>query len=243
MEALPPLARVARYGDVRQTRADRVLPVIDGLFERVLAGLPGACASLDDDAANAMVDGLANVQECIGLLDRANQRQEWQALLHALIDREAVHGLVRGWSCRLLLEARILDEDALQRLARLALSPVTPPAQASAWVEGVLRGSALLLLHQDGLWAALDRWLTDLDPDTFIATLPLLRRAFSSFQPPERRNMADKAKRLSRAGSESSRPGGPATAPATLNRERADAVLPVLARILGVPPESIGEHP
>src|SRR5258707_14041373 len=51
MDALPPLARVARYGDVRQTKAERVLPVIDALFERAVVGLPGACASLDADPA------------------------------------------------------------------------------------------------------------------------------------------------------------------------------------------------
>src|SRR5436305_12139790 len=38
MDALPPLARVARYSDVRQTSAEQVLPVIDGLFERILIG-------------------------------------------------------------------------------------------------------------------------------------------------------------------------------------------------------------
>src|SRR5581483_7298582 len=31
MAAMPPLARVARYGDVRQTKAERILPVLDGL--------------------------------------------------------------------------------------------------------------------------------------------------------------------------------------------------------------------
>ena len=35
MDALPPLARVARYGNVRQTRAEQILPVINGLFERI----------------------------------------------------------------------------------------------------------------------------------------------------------------------------------------------------------------
>jgi hypothetical protein len=51
MDALPPLARVARYGDVRKSRAEQILPVFNGLLERVLVGLAGACASLDDDAA------------------------------------------------------------------------------------------------------------------------------------------------------------------------------------------------
>ena len=53
MDALPPLARVARYGDVRGTKAERrAAGRMTALFERVVVGLPGACASLDDDAAN-----------------------------------------------------------------------------------------------------------------------------------------------------------------------------------------------
>jgi hypothetical protein len=232
MDALPPLARVARYGDVRQTRADQVLPVVDGLFERVVAGLPTACAALDDDAAAAMVASIGNVQESVGLLNRAEQRSEWHQALSFLLDRRGVHGLLRGWACRLLLEAHILDEPELKRLARLALSPVTPAAEAGAWVEGVLRGSGLLLLHQDGLWTALDQWLRELDADTFTAVLPLLRRAFSGFQAPERAKMGEKVKHLDRTGAAhtAATPGaGP-----DLDPDRAAQVLPVLAQILGL---------
>src|SRR5262249_49241059 len=61
MDALPPLARVARYGDVRGTRGEQVTPIIDGLFERIVIGLPGACASLNDEAAAQMADSIAHV--------------------------------------------------------------------------------------------------------------------------------------------------------------------------------------
>lgn len=241
MDALPPLARVARYGDVRGTKAERVLPVIEALFERVLVGLPIACASLDDDAAAKMVESVDNVQESIGLLNRDDQREAWQHVLRGLVERDGVHGLVRGRGCRLLLEQHAMDEAELRRLAGLALSPVTLAPQAAAWVEGVLRGSGLLLLHQDGLWLALDAWLADLAPDVFVALLPLLRRAFSGFQAPERRAMGEKVKRLraSDAAGVGSPHGGQRRTGVTrdLDVERASAVLPVLAQILGVPYE------
>ena len=140
MDALPELAEVARYGDVRGTRAERILPVIETLFARILIGLPGACASLDDEAAAAMVDSIENVQGTIKTLDRGDMRAEWLTVLRQRADTDSVHGLVRGRCCRLLLEQRALDEAELQRLARLALSPVVPADQATAWVEGVLRG-------------------------------------------------------------------------------------------------------
>ena len=233
MDALPPLARVARYSDVRRTSAERVLPVLDTLFERAALGLPGACSSLDDDAAAGMVESIEHAHESVGLLDRADQRTAWQQTLHLLVERDAIHGLVRGRCCRLLLEQHALSGDDLRRLAGLALSPVNPPAQAAAWVEGVLRGSGLLLLHQDDLWLALDAWLCELSPEIFVAQLPLIRRAFTDFQPAERRAMGEKVKHLR------SPDGAAAKAELdgdglNLDEARAQVVLPVLAHILGV---------
>lgn len=232
MDALPPLARVARYGDVRQTKADQVLPVIDGLFERVLIGLPGACASLDDDAAQQMISSIDKVQESVNLLDREEQRTGWHTTLRRLIERESIHGLVRGRCCRLLLEQNVLDEEALQRLTRLALSPAVPALQAAAWIEGVLRGSGLLMLHQDDLWRVLDLWLSDLSSETFVLLLPILRRAFANFQAPERQKMGEKVKRLRTTPASTS--VAMHTASPMLQQERADHVLPILAQLLGV---------
>lgn len=234
MAALLPLARIARYGDVRETPREAVLPVIDGLFARVLIGLPNACATLDDDAATAMVEHFGFVEESLSLLDNVGQRAAWQEVLRGLTARQGVHGFVRGRACRLLLDAGVLDAAALHRLARLALSPVTPAAEAAAWIAGVVRGSAVLLLHQDGLWHALDAWLRDLRPDTFVELLPLLRRAFADFQPPERRAMGEKVRDLRTTAIQTYMAAGDDQF--DLDRDRADRVLPVLAHILGVAP-------
>ncbi|HYI15777.1 MAG TPA: DUF5682 family protein, partial [Thermomicrobiales bacterium] len=229
LDALPPLAQVARYGDVRETDREQVLPVIDAIFERAVVGLPVACASLDDAAALTMADSIGRGHESVILLDRAEQRAEWQTALGVLSAREGVHGLVRGWCCRLLLEEGVLDNAGLERLARLSLSPVTPTSEAAAWVEGVTRGSGLALLHQDGLWLALDGWLRELDDEVFTTTLPLLRRAFSGFAAPERRAMGEKTRHI---GSPSRSFGEERDE--QLDIERANLVLPVLAAILGV---------
>jgi hypothetical protein len=232
MEALPPLGHVARYGDVRGTEATSVLPVVDALFERALVALPGACAALDDDAAREMAGSIGSVDECVNLLDRPGMAGRWRAVLRPLVENEGVHALVRGWCCRLLLDAGDLDEDGLHRLAGLALSPAVPAPEAAAWVEGVLRGSGLVLLQRTGLWLALDGWLTGLAPDTFINLLPLVRRAFSDFEPAERRAMGEKVRKLGsgREAHTEHAMGGTGD----LNHRRASRTLPVLARILGV---------
>jgi hypothetical protein len=231
MDALPPLARVARYGDVRGTRAERVLPVIDNLYARIVVGLPAACSSLDDDAANEMVASIEHAQQAMDMLQRDDLRLAWQGALRAVMERDGVHGLARGRCCRLLLEQRVLDEEELRRLAGLTLSPATPAPEAAAWVAGVLRGGAQMMMVQDGLWQALDGWLAALDGELFVALLPLLRRAFTDFEAPARRAMGEKVKHLHQSAAT---PAESAGASGAVDDERARRVLPVLARILGV---------
>ena len=232
MDALLPLARVARYGDIRETRADQVHPVIDALFERAVVGLPAACSALDDDAAFEMAASIGRAQESVDLLGEPGRKAEWQAVLRVVVDGEAIHGLVRGSCCRLLLEHEAINGSELQRIARLALSPVTPRPQAAAWIEGLLRGSTFGLLQHDGLWVALDTWLAELDSEAFTAMLPLLRRAFSGFEAPERRAMGEKVKHLHTDGE--SRAGSGGDGLPSLDHERAAVVLPVLSQIIGV---------
>jgi hypothetical protein len=63
-----------------------------------------------------------------------------------------------------------------------------------AWLEGFVRGSGSLLLRDEPLWNLLDEWLSTLSAEAFDAALPLLRRAFSQFTEPERRQMGIKVR-------------------------------------------------
>lgn len=232
MEAMLPLARVARYGDVRGTHAGQVLPILIGMFERVVVGLPAACSALDDDAAAQMLESMSLTQQTVDLLDRPDLRDAWQDRLRSLMQSQ-VHGLLRGWSCRMLLDKGQLDDESLYRAARLALSPANPAAECAAWATGLLKGSGMLLLHQDDVWAVFDRWLSDLTPDVFVEMLPLLRRAFADFSPSERRQMGEKVKHLDGSRRDKAKPRS--VDMATINLERARQALPILAHILGVP--------
>lgn len=235
MDAVLPLARVARYGDVRGTQADRVMPILVGMFERAIVGLPAACSALDDDAAARMLESIGHTQQALDILNRDDLCAEWQTRIRTIMHSD-VHGLLRGWCCRLLLEKRSLDEDELYRTARLALSPVNLPAECAAWATGLLKGSGLLLLHQDDVWRVFDRWLSELDGEVFTEMLPLLRRAFADFTHSERRQMGEKVKHLRREERRTAGAPSAAMAPATdIDLERARLALPVLAHILGVP--------
>src|SRR6266702_4498478 len=118
----------------------------------------------------------------------------------------------------MILEQNILDKDEMQRLSTLALSPVNAAAQAAAWIEGVLYGGGVGILHLNGLWRALDGWLKELPGDVFEAQLPILRRAFSHFQSPERSRMAAKVKHLYAPGART-RGQGETQEDTTINRQ------------------------
>jgi hypothetical protein len=230
--ALPRLARLSRYGDVRGLSAEPVLALLDGIYQRVLVGLPNACLSLDDDAATAMANALAQVNEAVALLDRADLTPSWLDAVAALAGRDVAAPLVRGYAARLAHDKGRVGRDDLVRLASRALSRAIPPHEVAAWLEGMLRGGALLLMHAQDLWAVLDAWMVDLSDDALDAVLPLLRRAFSSFTGPERRSMGEIVRAL-RGGQASSR----APRSTEIDERRAALVLPVLAQILGVPHE------
>ena len=229
LEALGPLARVIRYGDVRETRADHLRPVLHALFERALVGALPACSQLDDDAAASMIAALGNAQAACMLLDDPALQKDWLSMLRALADAEAVHARIRGRACRWLLEQRALSESELSERASLALSPSLEPARAAAWIEGLIEGEGLLLIHQTELLRCLDAWLRGLSDTAFHAQLPLLRRAFAALSPAERRKVAGVIKI-------EDRPHRPDPAPvgAELDAARVECVLPVLAHILGV---------
>jgi Family of unknown function (DUF5682) len=231
MQAVPALTRIARYSDVRQTQADQVLPILEGLLARIYVGLLPACSSLDDDAAKQMTGNMNGVQQSLELLQRQDLLDAWLAQLQVMVNKD-VHGLLRGRCCRILLEKGRLVDEEFHRVCRLALSTVNEPSAVAAWATGLLQGSGMVLLHQDELWRILDRWLVELPETTFIEIVPLLRRAFADFTGPERRAMGEKVKYLDSAISSSKKANAPEKP--NINIDRARLVLPVLRQILGV---------
>ncbi len=185
--ALPGLTRTLRYGDVRGTDTKALAHVADGLLVRICAGLPGAVTGLDTDAAEALRAQIDAAHTAISTRDDEHATTEWLATLQRIADRDDVHGAIGGRAVRLLCDAeRIDDADSARRLAA-ALSIGNTPAAKAAWVDGFLGGRGLLLVHDRELLRRIDEWLRDLNEDQFVATLPLLRRTFGSFESGERR--------------------------------------------------------
>jgi hypothetical protein len=229
MAALPPLVNVMRYGTVRQFETDVIGHVVDGLIARICIGLPVAAASLDDDAAANLYNLLIAVHGAIALLQKPDALEMWYRVLTQMADQQGLHGLLAGRCCRLLFEAGMFQAEDTARRLSLALSTATEPAQAAAWIQGFLSGSGLLLLHNPALWQVLDQWVMQLSADTFTNVLPLLRRTFSTFPAGERRQMGERV----RAGDQGVALAGMGNS-GGMDSDRADAILPLIAQLLGV---------
>jgi len=227
MLALPPLANILRYRDVRQTDTKGVAQVVEGLIIRICIGLPGACTSLDDAAATAMEEHLNKTHSAVKLLQNEAYLQDWQGMLTQLADQQQLHGLLAGRCCRLLLDDGCLNSEEAARRLHWALSTANEPAQAANWIAGFLQGSGLLLIHDETIWPVLDQWVTELSADAYTCFLPLLRRTFSEFSGAERRQMGERVKRGKSAPTV-------ATSVQDLDLNRARAALPLIAQLLGL---------
>ncbi len=235
MGALPPLARVLRYGNVRQTDQEMVRHVVNGLLTRICIGLPSTCASLDDDAAQEMAGLVTAVNGVVTTLRNAEHSDAWHETMQTLVNQKNVHGLLAGRACRFLLDDGILQRsDAAIHMERaLSLSLHATQAdnrlnQSAAWLEGFLQGSELLLIHDQNLWQLLDRWLSQLDNERFQGILPLLRRTFSGFSEAARQQMHERVRTGAAAG------GTAVSKTPRFDQGRAETVLPILAEILGL---------
>jgi hypothetical protein len=225
MDALPSLADILRYGNVRQTDQSLVDKIVGEMIIRVCIGLPLAVSSLDDDAAQIMYRRLLQVHRVIGILQNEAYTKEWQETLLALNEQHALHGLLAGRVVRLLRDGETLPPDAVVVQMQLALSSATGPEYAAAWLEGFLRDSGEVLLYDDELWNLLNEWVKNLRPESFDQLLPLLRRTFATFQAPDRKRIGERAKQKEVA---------PSPTILEIDPERAVRVLPVFKQLLGI---------
>ncbi|MES2947741.1 MAG: DUF5682 family protein [Pseudomonadota bacterium] len=193
ISAVPPLARVFRYGSVRQMDGDLLAKILDGLITRGAIGLPLACHSLDDSAAETLRDTLLPAHDAVGLRDSAEPSQAWQQALQQIAVGDACHALLRGLCCRLLLDAGHIDQaQAAVQLSR-NLSAGALPLEAAQWLDGFLNRNAMVLLHDAAVWSLVDAWLAELVDAHFLQVVPLLRRSFSNFSQSERRELGARA--------------------------------------------------
>jgi hypothetical protein len=231
MSAAVPLIQTLRYGDARKIPREALSGLVKALSAEICAGLSAAVSGLAADAVARIASAMRDYDAAIPRFEDGYAREAWLTALSVLERSETASPALRGLALRRLYDAQKRDaEETSARLSR-ALSPGAPPAEAGQWIEGFLEGAAQLLLHDERLLGVIDEWLTNLSEGNFMALLPALRRAVSSFDPMERRRVLETIRRGPRES----------TATATHGDERVStafaAALPLLSIILGLDDE------
>jgi hypothetical protein len=145
-------------------------------------------AGLDEQAAQQFAGYLNETQRSVSLLP-CEATEIWQRALLEVADRRDAPPLLAGRATRLLLDVgKLPAAEVAARLSR-ALSLGATPTDQAGWVEGLLFGDALLLIHDAALLRILDGWLTDLENESFTDVVPLIRRTFGVYDLTERRHI------------------------------------------------------
>jgi len=226
MDALVPMVRIIRYGNLRNTDTESVELLVEQIVPRICIGLPAACTSIEDEVAQDVLVKIQQMQSDLSLLNNEHYNQNWHHNLAALVRSKAAHPLLKGLAVRLLFDKKIFDLNLTTTEMYYALSKGQEPTISALWLEGFLNGSGLLLIHTPALFKILDEWVDRIVMSDFNGILPLLRRTFSTFSSAERRKMLE----FSRFGDTILLQGNRGL---EIDKARGEKVLPLVKLLLG----------
>ena len=237
MIAIPPLAKVMRYGNVRNTNLDAVEGVLDGLLTRACIALPLAAVGINQEAAAKLLDAMKEMDSAVQLLQKDDYSTAWFAALDKCATTHNIQPLIAGRAIRILTEQNLWTvEQTAQALSLACSNPINPTATAD-WIEGFLQGSGMLLILNDVLLKIFNTWVASLDDSVFVELLPLLRRTFATFTPPERQQLGQRAA----VGNAPSKAND--SSQQQIDPHRAARVLPILRQIFAPQPAVHMERP
>lgn len=184
------LSAVVRYGDVRRIDPTPLLPLVQELFVQATLSLH-ASATGDDKTVPDMlhaIDALNRVS-----LEMHEQVEEalWIAELQHLADVDDRNPILSGYSCALLLERGLIENEALAREVSRRLSPGVAADLGAGWFEGLAKRNRYSLLARQSLWEQLAQYVADLDETQFRRAVVFLRRAFGEFSAREKRSITE----------------------------------------------------
>ncbi len=194
-DAVPPLCRLVRYGNVRDSDLADVRAIAIGLATRVHVALPAACVGVDDDAARSLGERLRDHDTAIELLGEASVREAANATFVRIAHSDPAHAQLRGVAVRLLQRAGAMSATDVAVELERQLSAGSPPSDGATWLDGLLAGSGALLAHDVDLLRCVDAWVGRLGDEHFRTVLPLVRRTFATFSGPERLAIATAVRR------------------------------------------------
>lgn len=226
MLAVAPLASALRYGVARRLPEDALRALVHVLAVEVNAGVRIGSRQLAADVAAARVTAMRGFDEALAIFDAPDLVAGWRKALALIVEDEQSAPAAAGFALRRLLDLGLWTAEAAA--AAFARRMSAAPLEAGAFLEHFVAGGAEILLQDAALLALVDAFIVDLDDDSFLAALPLLRRAFSAFDSAARIRLIDGVAQGRRTLSQAPAPELDEDDPAFA------AALPLLLRILGL---------
>lgn len=192
LASLPPMADMLRYGEARAGQVAPIEALMPRIVVRAALSLHYAVRGLDREAAERMRSAIQGADEAIRLAKLSEDvRDQWLLALSRIPDDTGASPLIVGAVARMLYEAERMDADEASELLGRMLSPGVSMTDAAGFFEGFFTDSGPRLIHDGLLRGSVDTWMASLDEETFVATLPLFRRAFGAMDRMERRRLMD----------------------------------------------------
>lgn len=232
MEAVPHLVEIVRYGDVRQMDFSHVGEMLRAMVARILAGGILVCINIDEEAAAELLNKVVAMDYAMATLNDSEMSDMWKEFIRQMQHTAHVHPLLSGYASRLMYDKGEIAPEAMQHTLSFYSSVGNSPSDMAYWFEGFLRSSGSVLLLDDKLWNLINTWICGLEEEVFMELLPILRRTFSEFTPPERRKLGEKAKHHQETGTDTATPTATG-----YHTEDASQVIPLVCRLLGIKTE------
>ncbi len=183
------LFSIAAYGNVRELDQKAIGDIAEQLHEKICSLLPYQCRNLDDDLSRDLFEALDQYSPFIRSQPQSHIQHPWQQALRGLIHESETHPRLSAWALRQLLDMNQIPADQFRPHFRRHLSSIHRPEETAAWLEGLLSGSASLLLYHDALFSAVELWIRDIPAETFQAILPVLNRTFANYKLSDRKSL------------------------------------------------------
>lgn len=229
MTTVPTLVSILRYGTARPIPEEQLSALVSALAAEINAGALSASLDIEPAEADALRKAMSGYDQALGLFGDSHLVEMWQRELAMIARHDRAAPAVAGLALRLLHDRQAWDVEAVAACFSRALTPPASPAEAGAFVESFLAGGAEVLVQDRQLLAALDQWLVDLDDESFIELLPMLRRGFAEFAISGRQRILS----LVGSGRVADR-ASPSSAGSEVAPEFVEQALPLLRTILGI---------
>jgi hypothetical protein len=176
--------------------ADRLRVLVGRLLTRATLAIPDLSGISGDDAIDAVDRLRALLRHLLSLEAEGVVRPDRELLtekLRALAEDPQSPPMIVGGAHGALFGLGATDEALIARtLEGLAFGAEDRAGDAGSYLDGLLRTSRAVLLGGSRLLDAVDKVITRLSWDRFVAILPDLRRAFTWFVPAELDRLAER---------------------------------------------------